>query len=233
MLRWFPRLVAVNDTKEEAMTVKGKIAAGVIALAALAGGGAAIAATQTTPEEESQAILNDAAAELGVTPEKLADALEQALSNRVDAAVAAGRLTEEQAADLKARIAEGGVPLLGFGPGFGHRHGHGFAMELEAAASFLGLTEAELRAQLEDGKSLADVAEAEGKSVDGLVDALTAAATERLEQAVEDGRLTEAQKEDLLDGLQERITALVNETPRFHRRFGAEPGADVEIESAA
>jgi hypothetical protein len=231
MRHWFPRLVAVNDTKEEAMMLKGKVAAGVIALAALAGGGAAIAATQTSPQEESQAILDDAASELGVTPEKLADALEHALANRVDAAVAAGRLTEEQAADLKARIAEGGVPLLGFG--FGHRHEHhAFAMELDAAASFLGLTEAELRTQLEEGKSLAEVAEAEGKSVDGLVDALTAAATERLEQAVEDGRLTEAQKEEMVAGLRERITALVNDTPRIGRRFGP-PGADVEVETAA
>src|SRR5579872_7463059 len=44
-----------------------------------------------------------------------------------------------------------------------------------AAANFLGLSPQDLRAQLESGKSLADIAQAQGKSVADLKNALTAA----------------------------------------------------------
>ena len=203
--------------------VKLKVAAGAVAGLALIGGGAAIAATQLgSPKEESQAIVNDAAKQLGIEPSKLSAALRKALENRVDEAVAAGRLTKEQGAELKARIESGDVPLF-FAPGFrgGPHGGHHFGVfaDLGVAAKYLGLTDAELRTALEGGKSLADVAKAQNKSVDGLVDALLAAAKTRLDQAVEKGRLTKAQETEMLSGLKERITDLVN------GRFPAPPHA--------
>ncbi len=189
---------------------------------AVAGGGAAVAATQGSPGQESKAIIDDAAEQLGVESAELTDALEQALANRVDEAVADGRLTQEQGAALKARITSGEYPLLGLrgrGPGGGH-HGHGPGARLDAAATFLGLTEAELRTQLEDGKTLAEIAKAEGKSVAGLVDSLVAAATAKLAEAVADGRLTDAQRDRILEDLEERITEGVNATPGQHFRGG-------------
>ena len=154
--------------KRKLMTV------GAAALA-VAGGGAAVAATTGSPQEESKAVVEDAAKQLGVTPSRLTSALKKALENRVDAAVAAGTLTKEQGDELKARIESNDFPLLG---GFGLRHHggpwiHGFG-HLDAAAPYLGVTAAELRTQLEAGKTLADVAKANGKSVDGLVTALVA-----------------------------------------------------------
>ena len=139
-------------------STKIKIAAGAVVAFAVAGGGAAVAATQAwSPQEESQAVIDDAAEQLGVEPSELSDALKQALENRVDQAVEDGRLTEEQADALKERIDSGDAPLV-FGvfggPGFGHGHFGHFA-DLDAAATYLGLTEAELRAELEDGKTLA------------------------------------------------------------------------------
>ena len=74
--------------------MKRRLAAGAGAALAVAGGGAAIAATQLSPKAESEAVVNDAAKQLGVTPAKLSDALKQALANRVDAAVAAGTIDE-------------------------------------------------------------------------------------------------------------------------------------------
>jgi hypothetical protein len=190
-------------------------AAAVASIAAVAGGGAAVAATALgSPEEESKAIVDDAAKQLGVTPAQLTAALKQALENRVDAAVAAGRLTQAQADALKADIEAGDVPLLGFGGGH-EVHGHVFG--LDAAATYLGLTQDELRTALESGKSLAQVAQDEGKSVDGLVDALVAAAKERLDADVAAGRLTDAQRQSMLADLQDRITELVNSTPGMHR----------------
>ena len=188
---------------------KKKLAAGAVAVAALAGGGAALAAGGLGSEEEQQAVIDDAAKRLGVEPEALENALEGALGARLDEAVKEGRLTEEQAAELKERLKDGTLPLFG---GRGH-HGHGFGLHgpelFGAAATFLGVTEAELRTQLEAGKSLADVAEAGGKSVAGLKAALVDAVEKRLAEAVEAGRLTDAQREEALDRFKERLDDFV------------------------
>src|SRR5712691_4461493 len=131
-----------------AKNTKVKIALGAAAAAAVVGGGAAIAASQPwSPTAESQAVINDAAKQLGVSPTDLSAALKKALKDRVDIAVQAGRLTKAQGDASKARIDAGEAPLV-FGPGgwghggFGHIGPHG---DLDAAASYLGLTEAELR----------------------------------------------------------------------------------------
>jgi hypothetical protein len=191
-----------------------KVAIAGIAVLAVAGAGGAIAATKLlTPGERSQAIVDDAAQQLGVDPTKLGDALKKALENQVDADVAAGRITKEEGEAIKARIESGDYPIFGFG-GFGKHGGFGhhgpFGAKLDAAASYLGLTEAELRTQLEAGKSLADVAKAQGKSVSGLVDALLAAAEAKVADAVKNGHLTQAEADDLITGLKDRITDLVN-----------------------
>src|SRR6059058_3379904 len=186
--------------------LKLKLGAGVAAAAAVAGGGAAIAADRLGSNDDSQAVVNDAAKQLGVTPSALSTALKKALENRVDEDVAAGRLTKEQGAELKQRIESGDLPLF-FGPRGGlHEHFGDF----DAAASYLGLTEAELRTQLESGKTLAQVAKDRGKSVDGLIQALVDAATKRLDADVAAGRLTKAQEQQILSGLKQRITDFVN-----------------------
>src|ERR1700675_846927 len=90
-------------------------------LIGLAAAGAVAASRAFSPSEESKAVIDDAAAQLGVKPSALSEALKQALQNRLDAAVAAGRLTKAQADELKARIDSGdGLPFFrGPGPGLG------------------------------------------------------------------------------------------------------------------
>lgn len=187
---------------------KRKMLIGIVGLVAVTGAGAAVAATQIgSPKEESQAIVNDAAGQLGIDPSTLSDALKKALANRVDAAVVAGELTEAQGDDLKARIAADDFPLIFAG---GHRGGPGHGPDLATAATYLGLSEAELRSQLEDGKTLSQIAGDQGKSIDGLIQALVDAKTAELEAAVQAGRLTEAQKQAILADLKQRITDRVN-----------------------
>jgi hypothetical protein len=212
-------MAAVIDRRRNDMRRhRTKIALGIVTLIAVAVSGAAIAATGAlSPKQENQAVLNDAAEQLGIEPSQLSAALKEALSNRVDAAVAAGRLTEAEGAALKERIASGAVPLFGpGGPGPGHR---GHLGELETAASYLGMTQANLRTALAGGRTLAEVARDRGKSVDGLIDAMTNAATKRLNQAVAAGRLTDAERDAMLSGLRQRITDHVNgvHRPRFGR----------------
>ena len=197
-----------------------RLAGGTALLAAALGGGAAIAADKISPAEESDAVVADVAKQLGVPQAKVEAALEEALANRVDAAVKAGRLTEAQGEKLKERLRSGDLPLLGLGPGRGpHGGGHLFG-GLDAAADYLGLSDAELHERLHDGDSLAEIARAEGKSVDGLVDALVESAKADLEDAVADGRLTDAQRDELEAGLAGRIEALVEREPGLRGHSG-------------
>jgi hypothetical protein len=206
------------------MTRIQKIAVGAVALVTVGGAGAAVAATKLgSPQQESQAVVNDAANQLGVTPDRLTSALKTALKNRVDAAVKAGRVTKAEGDALKARIDENAVPLFGPGRGrFEHggpgHHGPGHLHGLDTAAKYLGMTEASLRTALEGGKTLAQVAKDRDKSVDGLVDALVADKKAHIQQDVKEGRLTQAQADEFLSGLKARVTDMVN--GRFAPRFG-------------
>ena len=198
-------------------STKRKLVAGGVAALAVAGGGAALAASQLgTPKEESQAIVNDAAKQLGVQPSALSNALKKALENRVDAAVAAGQLTKAQGNELKQRIEAGDVPLF-FGPGLGRpRFGpgdHGFGpggRHMPAAASYLGLTLDQLRTQLQSGKTLAQVAKAQNKSVDGLIAALVADEKKELDTLVASGRITKGDETRALADAKQRFTDLVD-----------------------
>ena len=200
--------------------------AGAVTAAALAVGGG-VAAAQLGSDADEQAVLNDAASRLGVEVSELEAALEEAFAARIDAAVAAGKLTQERADRMKERLEERGLPLFG-GPGHGP-HGHVFVhSRLAAAASYLGLTQAELRQAMRGGQTLAELATAQGKTVDGLKEAMVADATEHLNAAVADGRLTEEQKQRILENLPERIDALVQgelpPPPRGPGRDGDGPG---------
>ena len=193
---------------------------GAVVLAVTLGAGAAVAATSEAfdPKEEQEAFEAAVAEKLGVTTQELQDAYKEASLERLDAAVAAGRITEEEADAIREGIESGnflGPKGFGFGP---HIHIEG-GPALEGAADYLGLSEAELHERLRDGQSLAEIAKAEGKSVDGLEQALLAAAKERLDQAVEDGRITAAQRDEMLERLESKIGALVNGEP-FMERHG-------------
>jgi hypothetical protein len=193
---------------------RAKIMVSAAAVLAAAGGSVAVAASQSgSPSEESQAVIDDAAKQLGISSSKLSDALKKALSDRVDAAVAAGRITKAEGDALKQRIATNGIPLFG---GLRHGFGHVGLGGLESAAGYIGITEAQLHTELEGGKSLAQVATAHGKSVDGLVNVLYADAKTKLDEAVSAGRLTKAQETEMLGVLKDRITNMINQTGGLH-----------------
>jgi len=201
--------------------VKRNVAIGVAAAVVLGGGGIAVAATtsKSSESDRQKAFIEDAAKRLSVTPDQLTSALKGAFGDQLDDAVKDGKLTQKQADALKQRIEQGGLPLGG-GPGFGGGgkrgpgglgFGHGgpgagvFGAGLDAAASYLGLTEKELRAKLDEKTSLADVAKAQGKDAAGLEAAIVAAAKERLDAAVKDGKLTADQRDELAKDLAARV----------------------------
>jgi hypothetical protein len=214
---------------------KRTVAGMVGALAVLGGGGLAIAASGDGAGSPTE-FLNAVARHLGVTPQELEDATKAAAIDQVNAALEEGRITEQQASELRDRIEAGDVPPF-FGPRFfGFHHGPPFGLvdKLSAAAEFLGLEEAELRERLRDGQSLADVAEAEDKSVEQLKQAILAEAKADLDAAVNDERLTRAQADRFYERLRASIDRIVNDTfeERRFRHFRG-PGGAPDEEGAA
>jgi hypothetical protein len=177
---------------------------------ALSGGAYAVAQSGDSPKDERKALLDDAAQRLDVTPQKLTQALKDAAIARIDAAVKAGRLTKAQGDEMKQHVNAGELPFLGGprgpgGPHGGPGHRGGPPPGIAAAESYLGLSRAELRKQLEGGKSLADVAKAQNKSVDGLESAMEKAIRADIAEAVDDKKLTQAQADQILKDLPQRL----------------------------
>ena len=83
---------------------------------------------------------------------------------------------------------------------------------LAVAAQYVGLERRALAGELRSGKSLAQVATARGKSVDGLKQALLTALKTRLDARVAAGRLPAERAQRLLARAQQRIDRLVNRT---------------------
>jgi len=192
------------------MRVPAIVAAALAALVLGAGANGALAADRPTPTDEI-------AARLGVSPEQLRAAARAALVARVNAAVAAGKLTSEQGARLKARIAKANGLGLGARRAFAEkRRAFGDRLAKSAkrgpVAEYLGMTREALRAELRKGQSLAQIARARGRSVDGLVAAMVAPVKERLAKAVASKRLTQQRADALLEQITDRLERLVQRT---------------------
>lgn len=80
----------------------------------------------------------------------------------------------------------------------------------EAVAEFVGIDVETLRDQLREGATLADLAAANGVPLADLIDAIVGESAERLDRAVDAGRLTAERAAELAERLDERITARVN-----------------------
>lgn len=80
---------------------------------------------------------------------------------------------------------------------------------MAAAADYLGLSQTELVGELRSGSSLAEVAQAEGKSVAGLEDAMLSAMERRLGA---DTDLTDAQRDAALAAMEARIDDMIDGT---------------------
>ncbi|UYZ14365.1 hypothetical protein A6764_05185 [Brevibacillus sp. WF146] len=159
--------------------------------------------------------LADVAKEQGVSTDELVSLLTKQEEEHLAAAVKEGKLTQEQADKLKETISErvqhiveDTHPGKGFGkfivkfPGFGHN---------EELLALLKLDEEKLQSELKAGKSLAEIAKAQGVSTDELVSLLTKQ-EEHLAAAVKEGKLTQEQADKLKETIAERVQHIVEGT---------------------
>lgn len=168
----------------------GLVGAGAIGTVALTLGAASVVGAQ-----------DDGATLDNSTPEETRDARQQA---RVDRLVEDGVITQGQAdtlsevreavqADREARKAE----------------------RLQGIADAIGVTVEDLEAAKANGESLAEIA---GENLDDLVVHLTAEATDKINEAVTEGRITQEQADEKLDGLSERIQQRIETGDGFGRK---------------
>ena len=169
---------------------------------------------------------------LGVSQADLEAALTQTALDMVDQAVADGKLTEDEAAEIREKINSGEAPLFpGFGRGFKHgfHDGLGAGAKLDDVAEFLGIDVSDVLTGLKEDQSLAQIAEANGKTADELAAFMLEQMQTRLDEAVANGDITQERAAEIIANAQERIDELINNTgfpgPRGgHRHF--RPGMD-------
>jgi hypothetical protein len=150
---------------------------------------------------------------------KTVDGLEAAIvadaKTHLDKAVADGKLTAAAAAlrlqKLQQRVAQ---LVMRTGAPNGKKHGAkkkaAIRGAVKAAATYLGLTTEQIRTQLKSGKSLAEIATAQGKSVDGLKAAIVADAKATIAKLVSSGKLSAERGQRYLAQIQKNVDRIVN-----------------------
>jgi len=163
---------------------------------------------------------------LGISVEKYDSAVEEAQQQVLDEALAEGWLTQDQADRMQERFDQGfGPGIIGprggkFGMPGGRMRGGFFMGRAEdgpfsAAAEALDMTVEDLRAELRDGKTIAELAEAKGVDTQAIVDAYLAQISEQLDQDVKDGRMTEKQAEWMVEQSRTRIEQFIEKGMPF------------------
>ena len=174
------------------------------------------------PRRES-ALLDAAAKALKLTTQQLTDKLSDGKTTIADVAkqqnVDINTVIDAMAAADKARIGDivnKPWPKFGAhgpdkgGPGFDFGLGRMGGIVLDPVAKALGISTDELKTDLAEGQSVADIAKAKKVDINKVIDALVADASAKIDQAVKDGHLPSAMADKLKSSLKTMITDAVN-----------------------
>ncbi len=152
---------------------------------------------------------------LGISVDQYDNAVTQAQTQVLQDAVNEGWLTQSQADEMQQRLdaaPQGGMPW-GMKPGFGERgwemHDKGVDL-FSVAADKLGMTQSDLVAELRNGKTIAGLATDKGVDVQTIIDAYVAQLTEKLNQAVTAGTITQKQADWQIEQAKARVTEQLN-----------------------
>lgn len=104
-----------------------------------------------------------------------------------------------------------GPDIANCGQGRGPMMGAG-VRGIDTAAEALGMDVADLAAERQAGKSLAEIAASKGVSTDSLISALLAAREAALDEAVASGRITQEQADYMLEHMSENIADHIDDT---------------------
>jgi uncharacterized protein YidB (DUF937 family) len=211
------------------------VAAGLVAMAGIVGGGIVFAQTSgsSSPLGNMTALTSQAGANsnhsdyitqlatnLGTDVATLKSAISKTNTDALNKAVAAGTITQAQADKISAALQGGNSFFFGAGgpktpgnpsgPGRGTPFFSGIADVEGSVGTFLGITPAQLKTELQGGKSLADVATAHGKTRDDLKAFLTTQATAQIDKAVSAGTLTQTQADQITSALSSHLDQIID-----------------------
>jgi uncharacterized protein (DUF433 family) len=128
----------------------------------------------------------DVAAAHDVAEQTVVDAIVTAATQKIDVAVAAGKLDANRAADLKAKLPERVRQLVERTPKHGaNGRRAALARPVAIAAKAIGIDAKDLAAELQAGKTVAQVAQEHDVDPQQVIDALVDAGTKRLQAAAE------------------------------------------------
>ena len=157
-----------------------------------------------TPSPYAQTFWQTLADKLNTTVDKLQAAVRDALKATIAKMLTDGKLTQQQADKMNSGIDSLPFDKEPFGGLLGRRGFYGARARFEigttafdAAAQKLGMTTQELMTELRNGKTLPDVATEKKVSADDLKAAIVAAVNAEIDQAVKDGKLTQAQADQI------------------------------------
>ncbi|BCV20226.1 hypothetical protein [Moorella sp. Hama-1] len=185
--------------------------AGVVALVLVLalGAGAAVAANTTTPGQNAgemqQFFISRLAANLGVNVSQLEQAFKQSAIETVDEAVSKGVIPQDRADQIKQAIENGNNKLGFFFGQFGGKAKAptgGFG-DIANLASVLGMSPADFNGELKNGKTLADIAQEKGMTLDQLKEKLVAQEKQTLDQKVAQGQMTQDTENKILSRLEQ------------------------------
>jgi uncharacterized protein (DUF433 family) len=143
------------------------------------------------------------------------DAAVEAISLRIETAVATGGMTRETADQILANLEQIVTDVInGTLPerpeGRGGRMEAGVRIVVNAVAEATGLTAQEIMQQVADGATLADIITANGGDVDAVIAAAVATATEQINEQVAAGNMTQEDADELIASLETVFTQIVN-----------------------
>jgi polyhydroxyalkanoate synthesis regulator phasin len=160
-------------------------------------------ASPTASKNYAQVFVDKLAGILHLTPAQTQDALKQAQLQTVDQMLKDGKITQQQADAMKARINAGQGLGFGFGRHDGFKGHRGLMKDLKtaefnAAASALHMSAADLKSALRSGKSLTELETQQNVSDSTVKAAMKDAAKSVLDKAVKAGTITQAQADAIL-----------------------------------
>jgi transposase-like protein len=114
-----------------------------------------------------------------------------------------------------------------------HRRLHVVKVGLATSAKAIGISTKELAAEIRDGKTIAEVAQAHDVDPKAVEDAIVAAAGARIDKAVDNGKLDASRAATLKDKLAARAKQFVETTPELGARVRRQVGHPLETAAKA
>ena len=156
--------------------------------------------------------LADVAKAQGVNVQSVIDVIVTEVKAHIADEVKSGEITQAEAdaklADVTTKVTE---MVNSVRPGDMGGRGHGGpAKSLASVATVLKMTEAELKTQLDAGKSLADVAKAQGVNVQSVIDVIVTEVKAHIADEVKSGEITQAEADAKLADVTTKVTEMVN-----------------------